>query len=272
MNRNQILALLSCILLCAVVYLFASTKKAKDASTAPDSAHVDHPAESLDIEAYLTDITGKIQNDSVRKKVEGFQNAHNYDALLQTFSRLDKPLAVAYYMVLKAESLNTDTDWILAGDYNSMLMQSAPDDKAHTYLSENALKSYQKAVALDSTNTNYRIRLASAYIENGSQPMQGVSMLLDIVQKDSNNVAAQLMLSRFGLISGQNEKAIARLEKILYLQPQNSEALLMLAEANNNLGNKEKALELLEKCKKTVKSPELKSEIDKYIQSIKKPS
>ncbi len=272
MNRNQILALVSCALLCVVVYLFADTKKTKEASATPESAHADHQAESLDIEAYITDITEKIQNDSIRKQVEGYQHTNNYEALLQTFSRLDKPLAIAHYMVLKAESLNTDTDWILAGDYNSMLIQSAPDDKAHAYLSDNAIKSYQGAVALDSTNTDYRIRLASAYMENGSQPMQGVSMLLDIVAKDSNNVAAQLALSRFGLISGQNEKAIARLEKILYLQPQNSEALLMLAEANNNMGNKEKALELLEKCKKTVKSPELKREIDKYIQSIKKPS
>jgi tetratricopeptide (TPR) repeat protein len=163
-------------------------------------------------------------------------------------------------------------DWIGLGDFSMMLLQTAPDEKAKNYLSTTAVESYKAAVSIDSSVTDNRLRLASAYMEGGSQPMEGVGILLDVVKKDSNNVDALLMLGRFGIISGQYDKAIARLEKILYLQPQNSEALLMLAEAHNNLGNKEKALELLEKCKKTVNSPELKSEIDKYIQSIKKPS
>ena len=102
--------------------------------------------------------------------------------------------------------------------------------------------------------------------------MQGVSILLEIVRKDSANIDALLMLGRFGIISGQFDKAIARLEKILYLRPQNSEALLLLAEAYNGQGNKTKAIEMLERCKKTVNDPAAKKEIENYIQSIKKPN
>jgi tetratricopeptide (TPR) repeat protein len=80
------------------------------------------------------------------------------------------------------------------------------------------------------------------------------------------------MLGRFGIISGQYDKAIARLEKILYLRPQNSEALLLMAEAYNAQGNKTKAIELLERCKKTVTNPATKKEIEKYIEQIKKPN
>ena len=152
-----------------------------------------------------------------------------------------------------------------------MLLQSAPDEKARKYLADNAIECYSKAYNLDTTKTDNRIRLAGAYLQEGSQPMQGVSMLLDIVRKDSNNADAQLMLGRFGLISGQIDKAIARFEKVLYLQPQNSEALFLLAEAYNNQGNKQKAIELLDKCKKTVKEPAAKKEIEKYIEEIKKP-
>ena len=79
------------------------------------------------------------------------------------------------------------------------------------------------------------------------------------------------MLGRFGLISGQIDKAIARFEKILYLHPQNTEALFMLAQAYDTQGNKQKALELLEKCRKTVTDPQVKKEIDNVINNIKKP-
>ena len=124
---------------------------------------------------------------------------------------------------------------------------------------------------MDSTKTENRIRLAGAYMEDGGQPMTGVLMLLDIVKKDSSNVDAQLMLGRFGLISGQIDKAIARFEKVLYLQPQNSEALFLLAEAYNDQGNKQKAIDLLERCKKTVKDPATKKDIEKAIETINKP-
>jgi cytochrome c-type biogenesis protein CcmH/NrfG len=152
-----------------------------------------------------------------------------------------------------------------------MLMQTAPDDKSRRYLVTNAIECYKKAAELDTANTEYKIRLAGAIMEEGSQPMQGVMLLLGIVQKDSNNVDAQLMLGRFGLISGQIDKAIARFQKILYLQPQNTEALFMLAQAYDTQGNKEKALELLEKCKKSTTDPKVRKEIDNVIENLKKP-
>ncbi len=102
--------------------------------------------------------------------------------------------------------------------------------------------------------------------------MQGVGILRNIVAKDSNNVDAQLMLARFGIVSGQYDKAIARLEKVLYLQPQNTEALLLMAQAYEDTGLKPKAIEMLERCKKTIKDAEVLREIDNKIQDLKKQS
>jgi tetratricopeptide (TPR) repeat protein len=253
--------------------VFTTNKKPVEAKeTAPMAQEEPHKEGELDIAGYVSETAATIENDTIREKVETLTKAKNYEELVNTFAKLDKPLAVTYYLRKKAETVNTIPDWVGLGDFTMMLMQTAPDDKARNYLSTTAIESYSNAVALDSTITDNRLRLASAYMENGTQPMQGVGILLDIVRKDSTNVDALLLLGRFGIVSGQYDKAIARLEKILYLQPQNSEALLMMAEAHNNLGNKEKALELLERCKKTVSDPELKREIDKYIQSIKKPS
>lgn len=271
MNRNQTITLVSCALLCVGVYLFTSIRKPKEETAATPTAQTEQ-AGVLNIEEYVAETSAMIENDTLRNKVEELTNNKDYKGLVDAFATMDKPLAVVYYLKKQATVTNDIDDWVGSGDFSMMLLQTAPDEKAKNYLSNNAIECYKAAVAIDSTITDNRLRLASAYMEGGSQPMQGVGILLDLVKKDSNNVDALLMLGRFGIISGQYDKAIARLEKILYLQPQNSEALLMLAEAHNKLGNKEKALELLERCKKTVNSPELKSEIDKYIESIKKPS
>ena len=226
--------------------------------------------EALDIDAYILEVKSKADK-AIQQTIGEDEKTYAYDKLIATYTKIDKPIAVAYYAVKQAEKVNTEKQYVSAGDYNATLMQTAPDDKARRFLMTNVLTCYKKAVELDSTKTDNRIRLAGAYMEEGTQPMSGVLMLLDIVKKDSNNVDAQLMLGRFGLISGQTEKAIARFEKVLYLQPQNSEALFSLAEAYNSKGEKQKAIELLERCKKTVKDPATKKDIEKAIESIKQP-
>lgn len=275
MTRNQGIIIGACVVLCLGIYLFADTKKPAKDKPAPTAAEDGHQheaqAEVLDIEAYINEVNAAIADKAVADKVKSLTAAGSYKELLQEYQKLDKPLAVAHFSVKLAEKENKPEAYVSAGDYNTMLIQTAPDQKARNFLSENAIKAYEKAVELDSIVDN-RLRLAGAYMEGGSAPMQGVSILLDIVKQDSTNTDALLMLGRFGIISGQYDKAIARLEKILYLRPQNSEALLLMAEAYNGKGDTKKAIELLERCKKSVKDPAAKKEIEKYIESIRKPN
>ena len=227
------------------------------------------PAEQLDIDAYLADVNSKIADKKVLEKISALQKENDFKKLSEQYAKLDKPLAVAYYAVKFAEQKNSVEEYVKAGDYNSLLIQTAPDDKARNYLSENRIACYEKAVALDSTKTENRIRLAGAYMEAGGPPMRGVSMLLDIVKTDSNNIDAQLMLARFDGISGQFEKAIPRYRKILYLAPLNEEALAGLEQAYEATGNIPKAIETLEQYKKILKDAESKRKVDEYIRQLK---
>jgi len=99
--------------------------------------------------------------------------------------------------------------------------------------------------------------------------MKGVTLLRDITSKDSTNIAANVILGKLAIQSGQFDKAIKRLELVLSLQAKNTEALYFLAEAYKGQGNKGKAIELFEKCKKMVNNPDFTKEIDQYINSFK---
>jgi Flp pilus assembly protein TadD len=78
------------------------------------------------------------------------------------------------------------------------------------------------------------------------------------------------MLGKFAMMSGQFEKAVQRLEKVISLRPQSNDALFLLAMAYENKGDKGKALEILQKCESREKNPELKKEIGSYIERLKK--
>lgn len=266
MKRNQILVVSALAVLCIGIYLFGYKHKPAPAATPPIAT----TQQELNIEAYIDTVNQGIADKAIAAKVAAFTAAGQYDSLINTYIKLDKPLAVAFYSVKRAEKTNNPADFIKAGDYNGLLLQTAPDDKARQFLTNNLVHCYQQASQLDSTATDYQIRLASAYIELTDQPMNGVGLLLNIVRTDSNNVDAQYLLGRYAIVSGQLDKAIARLEKVLYLQPQNSEAMYLLAEVYKRQGNKQKALEWAQKCRALLKEPAQKEALDKYIEAIKK--
>lgn len=280
MNRNQIIVITACAAIGLGVYLFAGTTKPAAAIPEATEQHSEgdghnHGAEqgeplALNIQGYISDLNSRIEDKATREKIEQLEKNSDYNGLIDEYRKLVKPLAISHYAMKLADKEPTVKNYLQAGDYSATLLQTAPDELSANYLKNNILEAYKKASEVEPNNKEVKMRLAAAYIETSPKPMEGVAILLDIVREDSTNIDAQLLLGRFGIVSGQYDKAIVRLEKVLYLQPQNSEALLLLAEAYNNQGESKKALELLERCKKTVKSPELRKEIEGYIEQIKK--
>lgn len=78
-----------------------------------------------------------------------------------------------------------------------------------------------------------------------------------------------LALGRLAVVSGQYDKAAARLEKVVQLHPDNAEAYFHLAEAYRALGKKEEAIRALESCKLLVEDADFRAQIDSYINQIK---
>ena len=81
--------------------------------------------------------------------------------------------------------------------------------------------------------------------------MKGIQEILEVARRDSLNMYAQLMLGLGGIESGQYEKAIQRLLKVVHFDPGNLEAVLTLGEAYERTGNKPAAKTWYASRKKT---------------------
>ena len=101
-------------------------------------------------------------------------------------------------------------------------------------------------------------------------PMQGISMIREVVTKDSTNIYAQLSLGRASLMSNQLEKAIEHFKKVVSLQPGNIEAIFRVAEIAEQMGNKKEAIEWYTKVLPLVNRAEIKQEIETRIAELKK--
>jgi len=175
-------------------------------------------------------------------KVQALSSIINY------FNNIQNPELASLYVLKKAEIIKNSNSWEICGDnFINLFSDSKLDTLLIKDISNKATYSFEKSYSTDTNKPSAKLKLAQSYMELQSEPMKGVQILLSIVKKDSMNGPANLLLAKFGLVSGQYDKVEQRLKKVLYLQPNNVDALLMRAEMYSQTNRKEQAEKDLQK-------------------------
>ena len=137
------------------------------------------------------------------------------------------------------------------------------------WMADQAKELFERALALNPQNDSARIGLGAANIFEGEDVMQGVQQILEVSRRDSTNMYAQFMLALGGLESGQFDKAIERLNRVVLHEPHNLEAVLILAEAYEQKGDKSNAIRWYTAAKSGLNNQDMIREIDKRVKSLK---
>lgn len=186
------------------------------------------------------------------------------------------PVIAAYYYGLLANLVKSEKNLNFATQFYIDCIRSENDGRLLEWESNQAIELFDNAIELDTSNTDLKIGRASCFIfgkgrsGDPQQTMQGILSLLDIVRKDSTNMKAQRLLGIGGFISGQYDKAIPRLEKVLKQQPNDVEALVYLADCFAAKGNIDKAIGLYNDSKKLMKNVHYNEEVDRRIKELEK--
>lgn len=211
------------------------------------------PSQKYTLVEYESDYLHK-QPDSTQKKIQtllaniekasdSLSKVNAYTEIINYYNQIESPENSALKVYEKAAIVKNANSWAICGDnFIHLIIEGKGDTTLIADIASHAVQSYENAVALDSTNMDTKVKLAQCYMELENQPMKGVPMLMDIAKKYPNHIQAQFLLAKFGLISGQYEKVLGRLEKVLSLQPQNVEARLMRVDAYMALGNAKAAV------------------------------
>lgn len=175
----------------------------------------------------------------------------------------------AYFHAQKAKLENSEKNLNFAGQFFLNLLHEAGSASVQMWEAQQAVACFERALEINPGNDTVKMALAASYIEGTGETMKGVQLLLGVTRENPDNIAANLMLGRLSIQSGQYDKALGRFETVLKIDPKNTEALYFLAETYKGKGDKEKAIELFEKCKKLVNNPQFSKDIDEYINSFK---
>ena len=203
------------------------------------------------------------------QKIIGFTTAANFwKDSAQNFKLF------AFYNSEAAKLDNSEKNLTFAAQQFLTLLREEHDEAMLAWESDEAIRLFQEAIKLNPNNEDLKIGLGSSYVfgkgRNGDpqETMKGILELLDVVRRDSTNMRAQLVLGIGGYVSGQYDKAIPRLTKVVIAQPDNLEAIAFLADTYAAQGNKEDAIKWYNVSKRLANNPEYSKEVDNRIKLL----
>lgn len=180
----------------------------------------------------------------------------------------------AYYLSEAAKLDKSQKNLTFAAQLILDNMRREDDPAVKSWESIVSADLFREALALDPENDDLKIGLGSSYVYgqgmggNPQETMKGIQQLLEVVRKDSSNMKAQMVLGIGAVLSGQNERAIDRLTKVVAAEPQNIEAVSWLADAYAATGDKGSAIKWYEYSKNLLNNPDFARAIDERIKSL----
>ncbi len=281
MTLKQILVVTGAVVLTAVIYIFGDlTKPPKEDSDTPEpsQASANESSQQFSLEQFIKKRKAGIA-DSLRQIIntqeKNLENARSDNNKLRALEKLDSVSrsyglrGISTYYSWRASQIEPTQQRLLrAGKNFSQLAGSVNDSSQRNQFKQMAVQSLRAATQQDSSAIAPRIALANVYLQDREKVMKGINILLNIVDERPNHPRANLILGRYGIISGQYDKAISRLRNVIKSDTLKARGHFHLGEAYFGSGNKEKALEHFKISKEFMNDPALKDTLNTYIQNI----
>jgi tetratricopeptide (TPR) repeat protein len=274
-NKAQIIII--AVLLGLVGILVYLNYKSSTPEVLPDTSIAQQPAmKAFDFTDYLSQLKDSVSEEMWASLNEQTQQANSPEARIYEIAGLSAKwdslgyrLVGAHYFAKVAARLNDENSWYNAGLKFYEFAATCQDTSMQIYASRQAIDAFEKVVVLNENNVDAKNALAICYIQNDLDIMKGVQLLKDVTKRDSNNLEANYTLGMLSMRSGQVDKAAARFETLVRIQPMNAEFHYYLGEAYAQMGKKNEAIKAYETFKGLVPDEEAKKNIDISINNLK---
>jgi tetratricopeptide (TPR) repeat protein len=283
-KRPQLILAGSGFLLLILIYFLGETNPPKTVSTQPTlTAATPEKALTNDevLQSFKSQLTplqlsrvNSLEHSVVRGDVKNQQIvAFSQLAEFWRDSVKDGFLPYAFYKGETAKLENSEKKLTFAAQLFLVNLRGQDNQGIKNWMANDAKDLFEKALVVNPDNDSSKIGLGACYIFGSSagspqEVMQGIQQILEVARRDSTNMYAQFMLGLGGEISGQFDKALERLLKVVQHEPGNVEAILTLAEINEKKGNKKEAIKWYENAKGFINNDNLIKEINERIKLL----
>lgn len=277
-NRKQIIVIGSVVVLMGLLLSLdiQGLVKPEESATSSNAAATSAPVKSVSVDE--VSVTAKEALNASLKKQLGDLEAKLKSAsegekltiqkqLAQQWDDVNQPAPAAFYYELIAEKESNFESWLKAGDKFTDAYQQNMDTLVQPALVQKAIGSYQKADKIKPNTLEVKTGLGIAYVSGTPNPMQGITLLLDVVKQDPKNLKANLNLGLFSMKSGQFDKAVERFKTVIDVAP-SAEAWFYLASSYESMDMNTEAIAAYLKTKEIAADPNMSQFVDRKITEL----
>lgn len=276
MRRQQIILLSAAAVLFILIFFVANKKPPKAEATLPAVSQNAAPTSVNMIELGKENAAPALKatlTQLEKQSVEGNQtskiNALHELAHLWKDSLRNQPVAV-YYEGEIAKLENSEKSLNFAANSLLQYLMVEHDPGKQKWYAEKAKELFDKSLEINPANDSTVVGLGATYMFGNisDNPMEGITKVRQVADKNPANTYAQMMLGLGGMKSGQFENAVKRFEKVIENEPDNLLAIFSIAESYERLSDKENAIKWYNVAKDKVQIEEAKKDIDERIRDL----
>jgi len=279
-NKAQWITISIGVLIVAALFLFGRTGPHKSgiAKNFQSSSQSELSADSILFHAKEILSPAQIQwmNDLEQSVIRGDVKKQRLDVFHQLAhfwkdsARIFEPYA--WYEAEAARLENSEKSLTFAAHLILENLRNEESEQLKRWKALQAKDLFERSLRINDKNDSTIVGLGACYIFGNiaENPMEGILKVRQVVEKDSTNIYAQMVLGQGSLLSGQYDRAIDRFEKVLALQPANLEAILLMAEVFERKEDKANAIKWYSKALPLAPNPAMRSALEKRINELKK--
>ncbi len=267
LRTRIILIVISALLIAGLFWLPKVVVENESQLTATTSDSVTKADPHAGVSQVLLDRMAQLRT-SYRGTAETQKKAIFADSLASLYAEAGKFDSAGWYAEQAAQFFNSEKSWFKAGDGYYQAYTFALDAEKQGLLAEKTREQFAKVLELNPQNLDAKTKMAMTYLSSGN-PMQGITMLREVLKDDPKNELAMFNLGMLSIQSGQYERAVERLTELVAINPAHIQGQLLLGIAYMNSGDKKKAKQQFEKVKKMDQDPAVQATVDSYLKDLK---
>ncbi|MHC8948772.1 tetratricopeptide repeat protein [Sphingobacterium hungaricum] len=277
LNSKQILVIVLILALMGVLLArpisgLVSEDKGANSSSSVENASIYNLENVSDIAKQGLNSTISSEIAALENKIASAEGDEKVELLQQLANKWDDVAKYAPqgFIYQEMATINPKFDyWLKSGNAYRSAYANLQDTVMVRELTQFAINSYEKAIALDENNLDAKMGLGAAMVTGTNNPMAGIALLREVVAAEPKNVEANKTLGLFSLQSKQFDKAIERFQTVIEVKP-DAEAYFYLATAYQNIGLKSEAIASFQQSKALAADPTLSQYIDSQIKELSK--
>lgn len=237
-------------------------EQSDSASMALETEETHEPVLSTPEREQVNSLEAELKNEDDREKFTTLA-----DSIGNIFLASGKLDSSAHYFGLVADRVPETDNLEKAGNAYYEAYGFAMSENKSIYLAGKAREYLNQVLEKDPNRLDIKTKIAMTHVSS-SNPMQGITMLREVLEEDPKNEMALFNMGVLSMQSGQYKIAVERFEDLVASHPEHIEGQFYLGVSYFESKQKNKAKKQLQMVKEMTEDPQIIAGVDNYLDRL----